>query len=92
MGRRKRVWYPGALYHVMNRGNRKTNLFKDTSDYLRFLDCISEAKESYEFTIHALCLMTNHFHIEIETAQTELWKIMRKMLHPYSMDFNHKYG
>ena len=92
MGRRKRVWYPGAIYHVMNRGNRKTNLFKDTSDYLRFLDCIFEAKESYEFTIHALCLMTNHFHIEIETAQTELWKIMRKMLHPYSMDFNHKYN
>ena len=92
MGRRKRVWYPGAIYHVMNRGNRKTNLFKDSSDYLRFLDCIFEAKESYEFTIHALCLMTNHFHIEIETAQTELWKIMRKMLHPYSMDFNHKYN
>ena len=92
MSRRKRIWYPGAIYHVMNRGNRRTNLFKETSDYLRFLDCISEAKKSYEFTIHAICLMTNHFHIEIETAQTELWKIMQKILHPYSMDFNHKYN
>ena len=38
-----------------------------------------------------MCLMTNHFHIAIETDRTELWKIMQKILHPYSMDFNHKY-
>ena len=38
-----------------------------------------------------MCLMTNHFHIAIGTDQVELWKIMQKMLHPYSMDYNHKY-
>lgn len=91
MSRKKRVWYPGATYHVMSRGNRRTSLFKDESDYLRFLECISRAKGIYAFTIHSLCLMTNHFHMSIETADVELWKIMQKILHPYSMDFNQKY-
>ena len=92
MSRKKRVWYPGATYHVMSRGNRRTVLFKDTSDYIRFLECIALSQEMYGFKIHSLCLMTNHFHISIETGQTELWKIMQRMLHPYSMDFNHKYN
>ncbi len=92
MSRKKRIWYPGATYHVMSRGNRRTVLFKDTSDYVRFLECIALSKERYGFKIHSLCLMTNHFHIAVETAQEELWKIMQKILHPYSMDFNHKYN
>ena len=92
MSRKKRVWYPGATYHVMSRGNRRTSLFKDSSDYLCFLECIKRSKEAYGFKIHSLCLMTNHFHMIIETGDTELWKIMQKMLHPYSMDFNHKYS
>lgn len=92
MSRKKRIWYPGATYHVMSRGNRRNVLFKDTLDYMRFLECIALSKERYGFKIHALCLMTNHFHIAVETAQEELWKIMQKILHPYSMDFNHKYN
>lgn len=92
MSRKKREWYPGATYHVMSRGNRRTSLYKDKSDYLRFLECVSSAKQQYGCKIHALCLMTNHFHMIVETDRTELWKIMQKMLHPYSMDFNHKYS
>ena len=92
MSRKKREWYPGATYHVMSRGNRRTALFKDRSDYLRFLDCIARSKEMYDYKIHSVCLMTNHFHMVIETQTDELWKIMQRMLHPYSMDFNHKYS
>jgi len=91
MSRRKRLWYPGAIYHVMSRGNRRTTLFRETADYVRFLQCIQRAKKIYKFKIHSLCLMTNHFHLAIETTDTELWKIMQRILHPYSMDFNDKY-
>ena len=66
-------------------------LFKEKADYLRFLECVERAGKVLGFQIHALCLMTNHFHMTIETADTELWKIMQRILHPYSMDFNHKY-
>ena len=92
MSRKKRIWYPGATFHVTSRGNRRAILFKDDSDYLRFLECIEAAKNQYGFRIHTMCLMTNHFHMVIETEETELWKIMQKMLHPYSMDFNHRYN
>ncbi len=92
MSRKKREWYPGATYHVMSRGNRCTALYKDGADYLRFLECVSIAQQQYGCKIHALCLMTNHFHMIVETDKEELWKFMQKMLHPYSMDFNHKYN
>ena len=77
---------------MMSRGNRRTALFRDGADYLCFLECIIRAREAYGFKIHSMCLMTNHFHMIIETGDVELWKIMQKMLHPYSMDFNHKYN
>jgi REP element-mobilizing transposase RayT len=91
MSSKKREWYPGAMYHVMSRGNRRTVLFKEKADYLRFLECVEKARKILGFQVHALCLMTNHFHMTIETADTELWKIMQRILHPYSIDFNHKY-
>ena len=91
MSRKKRIWYPGATYHVMSRGNRRTTLFKEQSDYMRFLECVAISRKQYSFRIHSICLMSNHFHIALETDKVELWKIMQKILHPYSMDFNHKY-
>ena len=91
MSRKKRIWYPGATYHVMSRGNRRSALYKDRADYLHFLEIIGWARDRYHFKVHSLCLMTNHFHMEIETGEDELWKVMQKILHPYSMDFNNKY-
>lgn len=92
MPRRKRVWYPGAVYHVMSRGNHKGQVFKDDADYLAFLQCVDWIKMKYSFTIHSLCLMTNHFHILLETADTELSKIMQGILSTYAEGYNHKYG
>lgn len=91
MSRPRREWYPGATYHVMSRGNRRLILYKDHDDYLSFLAGIVKTKEKYSFKIHSLCLMTNHFHMIIETEDDELWRIMQRMLHPYSMNFNRKH-
>lgn len=74
MARQKRVWYPGATYHVMSRGNRRSAIFQDRGDYLHFLEVTRIIKEKYPFKIHSLCLMTNHFHTERyipETGYTE---------------------
>ena len=91
MSRENRIWYPGAIYHVMSRGNRRGALFRDKADYVRFLQCITKAREIFSFKIHSICLMTNHFHMVLETSDVALWKIMQRILHPYSMDFNRKY-
>ena len=91
MSRKKRIWYPGASYHVMSRGNRRLILYKDSADFLDFLEGVDRAKKIYPFRLHAVCLMTNHFHILIETGEDELWKIMKKILHSYAMVFNQRY-
>ena len=91
MTRKRRVWYPGAIYHVMSRGNRKKNIFEDVEDYVRFLDIVQDAQEMYGFTVHAICLMTNHFHIEIETADVALSRIMQRIKSLYAEDFNYRH-
>ncbi len=91
MPRKKRIWYPGATYHVMSRGNRRGALFRDRSDYLLFLEYLSMIKERFPFKLHAICLMTNHFHIAIETQDESLSRIMQRILHLYAREFNNKY-
>ena len=92
MPRPRREWYPGAFYHVMSRGNRRLVLYNDEDDFISFLELILETREKYQFMVHSLCLMSNHFHMVLETKDVELWKIMKRMLHPYSVNFNKKYN
>ena len=75
----------------MSRGNRRLAIFKETSDYHEFLKCLAMTKETCAFTIHALCLMTNHFHMCIETEDVEIWKIMHRLLLTYAANYNIKY-
>jgi len=89
--KKKRVWYPGATYHVMSRGNRRTAIFMNEADYLEFLECMLMARDTFGFIVHSLCLMTNHFHIALETKDKELWKIMHKLLLTYAANHNLKY-
>lgn len=92
MARKKREWYPGASYHVMSRGTRKTAIYKDHIDHLFFLKYITEVKERFPFKLHAICLMTNHFHMEIETEETPIGLIMQKILSAYASYFNHRHS
>ncbi|MCR5747750.1 MAG: transposase [Lachnospiraceae bacterium] len=91
MPRKKRVWFPGATYHVMSRGNRRNAIFKNSSDYLEFLEYLKLVKDLYPFEVHSLCLMTNHFHMAIETADIPISKIMHRLLLSYSANYNRKY-
>ena len=92
MPRKKRIWYPGATYHIMSRGNRRTAIFKDQRDYISFLECMKIIRERHPFMLHSICLMTNHFHMAVETSETEIWKIMQKLLSVYAEEFNHRHS
>jgi putative transposase len=61
MARKLRVEYPGAIYHVMNRGDRRELIFLDEEDRQRFLDTLGEACVKTGWQVHALCLMPNPF-------------------------------
>ena len=68
MARQLRVQYPGAIYHVMNRGDRRELIFKDETDRNRFLETLGEACAKTGWEVHAYCLMANPFHLVLETS------------------------
>ena len=70
MPRPPRVWFPGAWYHVMARGNNRERIFRVDADYRRYLGLMKEALTRYECRLHAYALMTNHVHLMVETGQT----------------------
>ncbi len=60
MARRPRIEFPGAIYHVMSRGNHGESIFEVDEDRERFLHCLGEICERAGWKIHAFVLMTNH--------------------------------
>ena len=91
MARPLRVEYPGALYHVMSRGNAYQNIFHDDRDRQKFLEWIKDAVEIHNLICHAYCLMDNHYHLLIETPDANLSKAMRDINGNYTQWFNAKY-
>jgi REP element-mobilizing transposase RayT len=85
------VEYPGAVYHVMNRGDRRERIFKDDGDRQGFLKALSEACAKTGWQIHAFCLMPNHFHLVLETPQPNLVAGMKWLLGTYTGRFNRRH-
>ena len=91
MARKLRVEYPGAIYHVMNRGDRREPIFQDDADRRRFLETLGEACGKTEWQIHAYCLMGNHFHLVVETPKANLVAGMKWLLGVYTSRFNRRH-
>ena len=91
MARRLRLEYPGAIYHVMNRGDRREPIFQDDQDRLRFLATLGEACTKADWRVHAYCLMDNHFHLVLETPQGNLVAGMKWFLGTYTSRFNRRH-
>ena len=91
MARKLRVEYPGALYHVMNRGDRQEPIFKDDEDRQRFVKALGEACAKTAWQVQAYCLMPNHFHLVVETPQPNLVAGMKWLLGTYTARFNRRH-
>jgi len=91
MTRPLRIQYPDAWYHVMNRGRHQDTLFHDHHDYAVFLDLLRESGALWKIKIAAYCLMTNHYHLLIQTPQANLDRCMRHINGIYTQRFNRKY-
>ena len=72
VARKLRVEYPGAVYHVMNRGDRREDIFRTDQDRALFVDTLAEACGKTGWQVHAFCLMPNHFHLVLETPNANL--------------------
>ena len=92
MARKPRIHFPGALYHVITRGNRKQGIFLDEKDLQQFLTYLSACKKRYSFRLYAYALMKNHLHLLIEVEKIPLSRIMQTLLFGYAGYFNRRYG
>lgn len=92
MARKPRIEFPGALYHVFARGNRRNRIFLTPKDYERYLSLVKRYKKRYDFRLYAYALMSNHLHLLIETSTIPLSSIMQGLQQTYTQFFNVKYG
>src|SRR5216117_695963 len=91
MARKLRVQYPDAIYHVMNRGDRREAIFKDDTDRHRWVETLGECCEKTDWQVHAYCLMSNHFHLVLETPKANLVAGMKWFLGTYTSRFNRRH-
>src|SRR4051812_36811841 len=91
MPRPLRVEYPGAMYHVMSRGDRREAIYEDEKDRQVFLKTLGEACAKTGWDIHAFVLMSNHFHLVMETPQPNLCVGMKWLLGTYTQRWNRRW-
>jgi REP element-mobilizing transposase RayT len=90
MARQLRIEYPGAYYHVTARGNERKEIFKSETDREKFLSYLESAVKRYGAVIHVWCLMSNHYHLLVETPSGNLSRIMQHINGAYTNYFNTK--
>ncbi len=88
MVRPLRLEYPGAIYHVMSRGDARKSITRSQKDKRLFFEVLDEACEKYNILIHGYCLMTNHYHLLLETPDGNLSAAMRHINGVYTQRSN----
>ncbi len=88
MARPLRIEYPVKIYHITSRGNARGAIFLSDPDRNRFLSILSDVTEQFRWICYAYCLMSNHYHILIETTEANLSKGMRQLNGVYTQAVN----
>ncbi len=88
MARPLRLEFAGALYHVTARGDGREDIYRGDGDRRLFLDVLDGVQGRFNWTLHAYCLMTNHYHLLVETPDANLAKGMRGLNGVYTQRFN----
>ena len=92
MARPPRPQAPGMIYHVTTRGNRKEEIFTDTRDRLRFLQLFGQIVTTLEWRCHTYCVMTNHYHLLVQTSDADISRGMHRLNGVYAKWFNWRHG
>ena len=88
MSRKPRLYFPGALYHVLLRGNGGQAIFFEHTDYHHFYKLLAEGHARFDHRIHGFCLMNNHVHLAIQTGSQPLSPIMQNVSFRYTRWIN----
>jgi REP element-mobilizing transposase RayT len=91
MARPLRLEYEGAVYHVTSRGNARESIFRVDPDRELFLEVLTDTVERFWWVCYAYCLMTNHYHLLVETPDANLSRGMRHLNGVYTQAFNRRH-
>lgn len=91
MARPLRIQYPGALYHVTNRGNERKPIFRDNADRHAFFEILGRSLTVYSVKLYSFVLMNNHFHLLVQTPLGNLSQFMRHFNISYTSAFNRRH-
>jgi putative transposase len=92
MTRPLRIEFPGALYHVTSRGNRRNPIYQSDEDRRAWLDILGHVCARHNFLIHSFCQMGNHYHLLVETVEGNLGQGMRQLNGVYSQYYNWRHS
>lgn len=91
MARKPRIHYPGALYHVIVRGNNQETIMYNDMHKNKYLSIVARYKEKLGFMLYAFCILDNHAHLLIEVQDVPLSQIMQRIQQVYTQWFNHRH-
>jgi REP element-mobilizing transposase RayT len=91
LARLPRYLFPDGVYHVATRGVAQTAIFLDDADRRIFLGLLADVVVRNEWLVHAFCLMTNHYHLVIETLREQLSLGLHRLNGVYAQAFNQRY-
>ncbi|MEJ6122035.1 transposase [Vibrio sp. 2-Bac 85] len=92
MSRPLRLEFAGALYHVTSRGNGRNIIYLQDDDFELFLAILADVCDRYNWVVHAYCLMSNHYHLLVETPDANLSKGMRHLNGVFTQSMNRRHG
>ena len=92
MSRPLRIEFPGAVYHVTSRGDRRESIYRDDVDRQGQLDILDQALGRFDAQALAYCQMGNHFHLVLHTRLANLSRLMRHLNGVYTQAFNRRHG
>ena len=92
MARPLRLEFPHALYHVTSRGDRRESIYHDDTDRQSWLEVLAKVCKRFNWTVHAYCMMDNHYHLLVETPDANLSGGMRQLNGVYTQRSNRTHG
>ena len=92
MARPLRIEFPGAVYHVTSRGDRRNPVFVDDTDRSAFLALLGRMVERLDAQVLAYCLLRDHYQLVLYTRRANLSLLMRQLNGVYTQDFNRRHG
>jgi REP element-mobilizing transposase RayT len=88
---RKQILAPATLYHIVCRGNNQKRIFRSVKDYNQFLKILKKVKADIPFYLYSYSLLPNHYHLEVESRETPISKVMHHLNFLYARYFHHRY-